>query len=159
MITTRRATKEDIDEFKNVIIESVLELCKEFYTPKQLNSLLRQYPHRKLYEKWIEERVLVVAELEKQMIGFAQYYPPDNSIEAVHVLPGYVNQGVGKKLLQFVEDIARSQGAKKITLDSSLNAVGFYENCGYVRKDSSTFRCNDGVELNVVNFEKVFRIK
>jgi hypothetical protein len=35
-----------------------------------------------------------------------------------------------------------------------LNATGFYENCGYSRTGRGTFKCNDGVELGVVNYEK-----
>ena len=54
-------------------------------------------------------------------------------------------------------DIARNRGAERITLGSSLNAVGFYTKCGYVKKESSTIKCNDGVELVVVKSEKVLR--
>lgn len=97
----------------------------------------------------------MVAEDEGKIIGFAQYFSPDSSIEAMHVLPSHAKQCVGKSLVELIEDIARKQGAMKITLGSSLNAVGFYEKCGYVRKECSTFKCNDGVELAVVNFEKV----
>ena len=154
MITVRRARSEDIDDFKIITVESVLELCKGDYTPEQLKSLLAQYPQRNVYEKWIRERVLVVAEHERDIVGFAQYFPPNSTIEAVHVLPAYAKQGVGKMLVQFLEEIARGQGTKTIALGSSLNAVGFYEKCGYIRKENSSFKCNDGVELEVVNFEK-----
>ena len=154
MIDVRRATVHDIEQLKNLVIASVLELCKEHYTPKELQSLLAQYPRRELYEKWIDERVLVVAEYKGTIVGFAQYFPQDSSIEAVHVSPGHAKQGIGQMVVARMEEIARHQGAKKITLSSSLNAIGFYEKCGYIRKDSGKFWCNDGVELGVVNFEK-----
>lgn len=154
MITIRKATSQDIDEFKSVIIASILELCKDCYTQKEIKSLLAQYPDRELYEKWILERVLVIAAHENNIVGFAQYYPPNNSIEAVHVLPNYAKQGVGKKMIEKIEEIAKAQKAGKIILGSSLNAVGFYEKCGYTRKDNSKFKCNDGVLLEVVNYEK-----
>lgn len=154
MISVRPAIAADIDEFKHVIIESVLEFCKHFYTPRQIISLLSQYPNRNLYEKWIQERVLVVAEHDGKIIGFAQYFPPNNSIEALHVLPNFGKQGIGKKLIQSIEEIARNQGASQITLGSSLNAVGFYEKCGYTRIKTTRFKCNDGIELDVVCYEK-----
>lgn len=154
MIITRKANSADIDGIKKVVNESVLELCKNHYTAEELQSLLAQYPSRQLYEKWLHERVLVVAEHEGKIIGFAQYFPPDSSIEAVHVLPAYVKKGVGKMVMVLIEEIAKTQGAKKITLGSSLNAVGFYEKCGYSKKGISTFKCNNGVELGVINFEK-----
>ena len=157
MITVRKAISEDIDEFKKVVVESVLELCKDHYTQAQLKSLLAQYPGRELYEKWIDERVLVVAEDEGKIVGFAQYFPPNSSIEAVHVLPSHVKRCVGKALVELIEDLARNQGVEKITLGSSLNAIGFYTKCGYVEKESGTIKCNDGVELRVVFFEKTLR--
>jgi len=155
--TIRRAVVGDIDEFKDVVVKSVLELCKDYYSPEQLNSLLAQYPNRDIYQRWIHERVLVVAEHDGRIVGFAQYHPPDASIEAVHVLPRFGGQGIGKMLVQEIEAVAREQGAARITLGSSLNATDFYEKCGYGRKDSCMFRCNDGVELKVVNFEKSLR--
>jgi len=146
MIITRRAAPEDIDRFKTVVVQSVLELCRGHYTQAELKSLLAQYPGRELYEKWIRERVLVVAEDEGAIVGLA-----------VHVLPSHVKRHVGKRLVELIEDIARNQGAERITLGSSLNAVGFYAKCGYVKKEGSTFMCNDGVELGIVNFEKALR--
>ena len=107
MIVTRKANSEDIDDFKKVVNESVLELCKNHYTAEELQSLLAQYPNRQLYEKWFHERVLVVAEHEGMIIGFAQYFPPDSSIEAVHVLPAYVKKGVGKMVMILIEEIAK----------------------------------------------------
>ena len=53
MITARKANPEDIDKFKKVVVESVLELCKEHYLRAELKSLLAQYPSRELHEKWI----------------------------------------------------------------------------------------------------------
>ncbi len=154
MISTRWAHSEDIDDFKKVVVESILDLCKGHYTLEELQSLLAQYPSRDLYEKWLHERVLVVAEHDGKIVGFAQYFPPDSSIEAVHVLPAYAKRGIGKMLVALIEEIARAQGANRITLGSSLNAVGFYERCGYSQKESGTFKCLNGVELGVVNFEK-----
>ena len=102
---------------------------------------------------------LVVAEDEGKIVGFAQYFPPNSSIEAVHVLPSHVKRSVGKILVRRIEDIARNQGAERITLGSSLNAVGFYAKCGYVEKKNDTFKCNDGVELGVMNFEKTLALR
>lgn len=154
LITTRRATVEDIDAFKDVVVKSVLELCQAYYTPEQLASLLAQYPQRSLYARWIDERVLMVAECDGEIVGFAQYYPPSHSIEAVHVLPGFGRRGVGKMLVMSIEEFARTQGARRISLDASLNAADFYEKCGYSRKEAGTFKCNDGTELGVVHYEK-----
>ena len=40
-------------------------------------------------------------------------------------------KGVGKKIVEFMEDKAKQAGAKKINLHARSNAVEFYKSCGY----------------------------
>jgi N-acetylglutamate synthase-like GNAT family acetyltransferase len=40
-------------------------------------------------------------------------------------------KGIGKKLIAYLENKAKENGAKKIILQSRENAVPFYINCGY----------------------------
>jgi GNAT superfamily N-acetyltransferase len=56
-------------------------------------------------------------------------------IIALSVIPGYEGQGIGRRLLAFVVDWLRSQGAERIWLaapaDPSLRAHGFYRTLGW----------------------------
>ncbi len=48
--------------------------------------------------------------------------------------PGYQNQGLGSLLMDFIEDFARSNGKKKIILDTSEKAqhlIDYYSKRGY----------------------------
>jgi len=150
----RSATKNDIESFKAVVKLSIMESCKEYYSHAEIKALLKQYPERSLYEKWLYERVLIVAVDDGDVVGFAQYNPNMSYIEAVHVLPKYFGEGVGRELVGAIERIASEMGAKVITLESSLNAVCFYDKCGYIKKGNSKFKCNSGIELKVVEYEK-----
>ena len=154
MTHLRRATKDDIDSFKKVIRMSILELCKDFYSDEEISSLCAQYPAKGIYESWLGDRVMIVAEDANEIVGFAQFNPINSSIEALHVLPEYNNQGIGKALVKQIEEFAKNIGIQKITLGSSLNAQSFYEKCGYVRKDASKYQCKNGMGLDVVNYEK-----
>ena len=49
------------------------------------------------------------------------------------VAPDEQGRGIGQQLLQHVEGVARELGLDRLTLDSSLTAVGFYERLGYRR--------------------------
>jgi hypothetical protein len=71
MTNVRRAVETDISYFKKVVEQSILELCKDSYTEEQIGALLKQYPGPVLYRKWISERVLLVAEKEGEIVGFA----------------------------------------------------------------------------------------
>ena len=44
--------------------------------------------------------------------------------------------GLGKKMIYYLSDYAKSEGCYKCILDCSDENVGFYEKCSYVRKGS-----------------------
>lgn len=45
--------------------------------------------------------------------------------------------GVGKKLINYMEVIAKDAGVKNMVLQSRENAVAFYEKCGYSVKEKT----------------------
>ena len=154
MLEIRNVMVEDIDHFKEVVKSSIMVLCKDYYSEEQLEALLKEYPTAELYKRWINERVLIVAEMDSKVIGFAQFDPAISTIEAVHVLPEYTRLGVGRDLIGEIEKIAREKDIKKIILDSSINAEAFYAQCGYTNKGAGIVKCNNGVELETILFEK-----
>ena len=153
-MSIRKATKEDIEPFKKVIKASVLVMCADYYSQEQLEALLGQFPASEVYEKWINDRLLLVAEENGNIVGFAQYSPNISLIEAIHVDPLSTKQGIGRKLVKAIEEAALDFDKKKISLESSINAIKFYEKCGYGQIKSSKYKCKNDVELDVVTFEK-----
>jgi len=58
------------------------------------------------------------------------------------VAPDRQGSGVGRELLDFVENRAMKKGWGKLSVASSLTAVSFYRKMGYVRKgeqDNETY--------------------
>ena len=55
----------------------------------------------------------------------------DDKVYNFFVSPDRQGSGVGGQLLAFVENQARAEGRRKITVDSSLTAVSFYRRKGY----------------------------
>jgi len=56
---------------------------------------------------------------------------PDGHIGRMAVLRQARGAGVGSALLDFVERKARTEGVRKLVIDSSMTAVSFYERKGY----------------------------
>jgi len=150
------ARLEHILAFKQVIELSIRQSCQSSYTREQLDALLNQYPLETVYQRWINDsdRRLTVAEYDGRVVGFAQYFVAFSLIEAMHVLPAYQGRGIGRALLLDLETCAKSHAKNQVRLSASLNAVGFYERCGYTNLGRALFKCNNGVELDVVSFEK-----
>ena len=75
------------------------------------------------------ENIVYVAVKDKKIMGTATL--AGNKVEAVYVHPRYHSLGVGKKLMEKLEEQARSKGYTKLILYASITAVGFYEKLKY----------------------------
>lgn len=83
-------------------------------------------------------------------VGFSHIVPDVGELHAVYVHPDHARSGVGSALLAELEGYARGYGLTKLTLQSSLNAVGFYERAGY----NQTNRGESPGRVAVVEMEK-----
>ncbi len=55
----------------------------------------------------------------------------EGQIRSMAVRDGMQGKGFGKKIIHFIEDKATQLQLKTISLDARINAVKFYERCGY----------------------------
>jgi N-acetylglutamate synthase-like GNAT family acetyltransferase len=79
----------------------------------------------------------------------------DNSeIGAIFVLPGFMQQGIGLKMLSHLECLARELGLKAVNLDATLNAADFYRRCGFVGDEPSIYHSPSGLQLACVPMVK-----
>lgn len=125
----RPATIEDRQGLWQVHTQAIRQSTKSHYTAQQIEAwagrLIPEY-----YTPNPEVFVVAVAD-DGSIIGFGELNLEKGEIEAVFVAPDYGRHGIGRRLLQFLEDIATQHGRIELILDASLNAVGFYEHMGY----------------------------
>src|SRR5262249_11444286 len=75
-----------------------------------------------------------VAEREGILVGFAAVLPrADGSAEldAMFVEPALWNHGIGRRLLDYVADVARGWAAGSLHVVGNPHAEGFYVSCGF----------------------------
>lgn len=77
------------------------------------------------------EGMRILAEDDNEVIGIGEVVPELGELRACYVAPEHSGKGVGRTLVEALEHIARSNGCWSLSLDSSLNAAGFYEKLGY----------------------------
>jgi GNAT superfamily N-acetyltransferase len=77
-----------------------------------------------------------------------------SEIEAVYVSPEVVRRGVGKAILQKLEERARDLSIKSLKMNASLNAVLFYKSAGYESQKEMKHRLASGVEIGCVLMTK-----
>jgi putative acetyltransferase len=80
-----------------------------------------------------------------EVAGFGELVPDEREIRAVYVHPDHERRGVGSALLAHLEGYARALDCGELTLQSSLNAVAFYERAGWRR--TGTGESPGGIEV------------
>ena len=85
--------------------------------------------HKEDIEQVIQAPMVFIAEIESKVVGVLR--GSRGRLHSLFVLGAYHNRGVGRHLVERFEEECRSLGAEKITLQSSLYAVPFYQRMGY----------------------------
>ena len=71
-------------------------------------------------------------------VGRIQFNTPTEAqIRYMAVIENAQGLGIGKKLIDYLENEALKKGASKIILQSRFNAIDFYKKCGYSVKKKS----------------------
>ena len=75
-------------------------------------------------------------------------------IGAIFVLPGFMQRGIGKRILDYLECLARDLGLEEVNLDATLNAADFYRRCGFVGEQTAIYHSPSGLQLACIPMVK-----
>lgn len=157
----RPAEPRDVEAIVDVHAAAIRARGSDAYTDREVASWLAPGDEREGPDLDDPDTHVIVAtvvtrdgEETDRVVGFGRLDLPDQEISAVYVHPDVDRQGVGTALLEALESEAATRGFERVSLYSSMNAVGFYERRGYQRVEQTTYETSDGVPLDVVLFEK-----
>lgn len=132
-IKIRQATRDDAPAIHELHIKSVWELCKGHYSNDQLHRWLDIRTPENFF--WaIDRNILFVAIEDSVIVGFGGAVP--GKVWATYVLPSHIKSGIGSMLLSHAMEIALIDNSK-VTVVSTLNAVGFYGKRGFVEVEKT----------------------
>jgi N-acetylglutamate synthase-like GNAT family acetyltransferase len=80
------------------------------------------------------DHVMVIDDETHEIVGVARMQtntPTQGQVRCVAVAPHVQGRGVGKLLMNYLEELAQQKGIKEIILDARENAVKFYLSIGY----------------------------
>lgn len=152
MVIIRKARATDCDDITQVHTASVRAISPGFYTAEEIESLATP-KQRHDYEQAMLSKEFFVAE-DGVVVGFGVLEPRTGLVEAVFVSPAAGGRGVGLQILARLEERARAIRLQSLTLNSSLNAAGFYERAGYVPNGKGRYRLQTGIEIECVPMVK-----
>ncbi len=130
-INIRKFKKEDAYNASYVIREALLELNQKDYPNTIIQFMFGKMDENKMLEL-AEDRVFVVAEYKGKVVGTATL--KENYIGHVFVHPNMVRRGIGTRLMNAIEAIAKQNGYQQVELNASLTSEAFYESLGYKKR-------------------------
>jgi len=173
----RLATMADVPALKQLILDSVAGLSREFYTPTQIASGLShvfgvdtQLIHDGTYflaffadeltgsGGWSKRRNLFGGDhwKGKQVDTLLDPNLDAARIRAFYVHPRWSRRGVASAILNACEGAAKADGFTKVELVATMPGEPFYAAKGYRKLEAMTLDTPDGQSLPAFRMVKVF---
>ena len=118
---------------EQALLES-LQRCASLNNPGDRDALLANPDAIALPIEQIAQGCVFVAERNGTVVGFAAVLQrPDGGAEldALFVEPHLWKHGIGRRLVDYIADIARARAAKFLHVIGNPHAEGFYISCGF----------------------------
>ncbi len=133
---------------------SVEELTGDDYDEEQQEAWASFVDDETDFATRLAERLTLIATLGGSPVGFIALEGADK-IDMLYVHPVAAGQGVGAMLADAIEKLASSRGAKRLTVEASDTAQGFFQHRGFVAQQRNTVM-REGVWLPNTTMEKKF---
>ncbi|MBK5413374.1 GNAT family N-acetyltransferase [Pseudomonas sp. TH31] len=152
MIEIRRATSSDAETAFDIRLQAIRHQCIGAYTEQQMlawTAGAAKDGYDGLMEKHFYLGCIEGAPVATGMLDLER-----NEIGAIFVLPGFMGQGIGLKILNYLEGLARDLGLEEVNLDATLNAADFYRRYGFVGDAPAIYHSPSGLQLACVPMVK-----
>ena len=133
-------------------VKEIAECCASDMINRNIFQWNEKYPSKKIFKEDIESISLYLAKINQEIVGCImltknkddvykdiKWLSEDNINLYIHRLavhPLFQKKGIGRKMMDFAEDYAKSNNYESVRLDTfSKNKRNniFYENRGYIR--------------------------
>jgi N-acetylglutamate synthase-like GNAT family acetyltransferase len=124
----RQFRKDDARQVSNIIRKCLKEVNSKYYPKKVIVYMCNFFSPSKLLEH-SKNRTIFVAVENNKIVGTASL--KESTILTVFVDPTIHKKGIGTKLMDKIETLAKKKGYKTAELQASLNSSEFYKKRGY----------------------------
>ena len=149
----RRFKNEDSEELSEVIAKTLRTTNSKDYSPEFIEKEILFFTPEKLIERATWVHFYVVCEDEKIIGcgGIGAYWgkEDESSLFTIFVSPEYQGRGIGRKIIETLEQDEYFLRAKRVEIPASITAVGFYKKMGYGYKNG----------IDTVDDEQLYRLE
>jgi putative acetyltransferase len=128
---------QDAPMLAEIFRASVEELTEDDYTEAQRAAWASAADDAEEFAARLAQRLTLIGTLDHGPVGFAALEGND-TVDMLYVHPLAAGHGVGTMLLDALERLAGSRGAKKLSADVSDSAQAFFSKRGYVARQRNS---------------------
>ena len=149
----RPAKLSDSERIYHTHKASIVALCARHYCEKDITGWV-DILSPAIYENAINEKTMIVAEDQDQLLGLGILDIESKEICAIYIHPSSTGIGLGKRILLELEHRAHEKDIDTLTLCSTTNALGFYEHHGYIKEGQNFHEIPNGIRLQCTQMRK-----
>ena len=153
----RRFREPDAEAAAQVVAVTVKVSNSRDYPPDYIDDLIQTHSAQVLLQRAKEGHMYVACD-GGRIIGTGTIAPfwgsrTESILLTVFVLPEYQGEGIGRAIIETLEQDEFALRASRIEIPASLTAVGFYRRLGYDCKNGIT-EPEDGLMYRLEKFRK-----
>ncbi|MET0777236.1 MAG: GNAT family N-acetyltransferase [Pseudomonas mandelii] len=152
MFEIRRAEPSDAQTAFDIRLQAIRHQCIGAYTAEQMLAWTAGAANDGYSD--LMEKHFYLGCIQGEPVATGMLDLDNSEIGAIFVLPGFMQQGIGLKMLGHLECLARELGLKAVNLDATLNAADFYRRCGFVGDEPAIYHSPSGLQLACVPMVK-----
>jgi GNAT superfamily N-acetyltransferase len=153
-IRIRRFRLDDLPVVRELIYNTI-DICYLADYPKEAIKFFKEYHCEENILKGAAEGWTIVLEENNQIIGTGTII--DDHIMRVFVNPKFQKRGLGKLIMNKLEEKAISTGVRAVKLDASLPSKKFYDSLGYATSETTYLEVEHGKKLHYYKMDKVLK--
>ncbi|QMU57386.1 MAG: GNAT family N-acetyltransferase [Boseongicola sp.] len=88
--------------------------------------------------------------------GHAEEYRSDEGVvRAMYVSPDMARRGLGRKMMELIEERAMAEGVRKLAMSATIMGAGLYSACGYKITGPTIIALSEGRQITGHEMEKI----
>jgi GNAT superfamily N-acetyltransferase len=145
-----RAT--DLFAVKSLIHRALVLCYAGHYCPEAIRFFVNYHDEKAILCD-AREGCIIVFEKAGRIVGTGTL--TGNEVKRVFVDPACQQEGVGRLIMEQLENLAAAAGAALVKLDASLPSRSFYEHLGYAMVEEASLPVENGRRLDFFRMQKM----
>jgi GNAT superfamily N-acetyltransferase len=141
----------DLAALKSLVHKTITTCYPGHYCPEAVRFFVNYHEEEAILRD-AEAGCTIVLDQGGRLLGTGTLL--EDEIKRVFVAPALQQQGLGRRILQHLEELAALQGARIVKLDASVPSKAFYDRLGYVTTEAASLPVENGRRLDFFRMQK-----